>query len=153
MKNHASRHNILQGLIASAVIVGFDTDNHSWVTAANAAHSFISLPHLDGVLYTDDATLATIRLIEAESHARVFLLDYDDLTTFTHDQRLLIEDERFNYVEGQIISGPNGGWRYLLETASFYTPPHEPDNISLLASLSYTQEYGHGFAQSLSYRR
>ncbi|KAF3890233.1 MULTISPECIES: FAD-binding protein [Nostocales] len=312
MKNNASRRKILQGLIASTVVVGFDPVNRSWVTPADAAHSFINLPHLDGVLYTDDATRAsasddfghlihrypkavlkpgsihdivniikfarthslkvaargqghscygqaqveggvvidtstlnkihdinaeraiveagvrwselleatlpqqltppvftdylelsvggtlsvggiggathrygvqvdnvlelqvitgkgdlltcsptqnrdlfetvlaglgqcgiivraTIRPIEAERNARVFLLDYDDLAAFTHDQRLLIKDERFNYVEGQIVSDPNGGWRYLLEAASFYTPPNEPDNASLLASLNYTQ--------------
>jgi cytokinin dehydrogenase len=312
MKNNAARRDILQGLIASAVVVGFDTVNRSWVSSAYAAPSFINLPHLDGVLYTDDATRAnvsddfghlihrypkavlkpgsiddivniikfarthslkvaargqghtcfgqaqveggividtstlnkihdisaqrviveagvrwsellqatlpqqltppvltdylelsiggtlsfggiggathrygvqvdnvlelqvvtgeghlltcsldqnrdlfetvlaglgqcgiivraTIRLSKAERNARVFLLDYDDLAAFTHDQRLLIEDKRFNYVEGQIISAPNGGWRYLLEAASFYTPPNEPDNISLLASLNYTQ--------------
>ncbi|KAB8319070.1 FAD-binding protein [Tolypothrix campylonemoides VB511288] len=312
MKNNPARRNILQGLIASAVVVGFNPLNRSWVTSAEAAQSFINLPHLDGVLYTDDATRtnaaddfghlvhrypkailkpgsihdivniikfarthtlkvaprgqghtcygqaqvedgividistlnkihdisterviveagvrwsellqatlpqqltppvltdylelsiggtlsfggiggathrygmqvdnilelqvvtgeghlltcslyqnrdlfetvlaglgqcgiivrATIRLIKAERNARVFLLDYDDLAAFTHDQRLLIEDKRFNYVEGQIISDPNGGWRYLLEAASFYTPPNEPDNISLLASLSYTR--------------
>lgn len=82
---------------------------------------------------------ATIRLIKAESNARVFLLDYDDLATFTRDQRLLIDSERFNYVEGQIVSAQDGGWRYQLEAASFYTPPSEPDNTSLLASLSYTK--------------
>lgn len=312
MKNNASRRNILQGLMKIAVVVGFDTTNCSWATSASPAHSFVNLPHLDGVLYTDDATRAnvsddfghlvhrhpkavlkpgsiddivniirfarthslkvaargqghscygqaqveegiiidtstlnkihsisakqavvdagvvwsqllhatlqqqltppvltdyielsiggtlsvggiggashrygvqvdnvlslqvvtgegkletcspdknrdlfeavlaglgqcgiivqaTIRLIEAFTHARVFLLYYDDLATFTHDQRLLIEDERFNYVEGQVVSDPNGGWRYVLEAASFYTPPNEPDNISLLASLSYTR--------------
>ncbi|BDA69801.1 dehydrogenase containing FAD binding domain [Calothrix sp. PCC 7716] len=82
---------------------------------------------------------ATIRLIKAESNARVFLLDYDDLATFTRDQRLLIDSERFNYVEGQIVSKQDGGWRYQLEAASFYTPPSSPDNTSLLSSLSYNK--------------
>ena len=314
MKNKTSRRTILQGLISSAVIIGFDVINRSWVTsalAASASEEFVNLPHLDGVLYTDDATRAnvsndfghlvhrhpkavlkpgsiddivkiirfarthslkvaargqghscygqaqveegviidmstlnkihaigadlavvdagviwsellqatlqqqltppvltdyielsiggtlslggiggashrygvqvdnvlelqivtgwgkletcspyqnrdlfeavlaglgqcgiivraTIRLIEAFTNARVFLLYYDNLNTFTHDQRLLITDERFNYVEGQVVSDTNGGWRYMLEAASFYTPPNQPDNTSLLASLSYT---------------
>jgi cytokinin dehydrogenase len=81
---------------------------------------------------------ATIRLIEAFTHARVFLVYYDNLDTFTHDQRLLIADERFNYVEGQVVPDTKGGWRYMLEAASFYTPPNQPDNTRLLASLSYT---------------
>lgn len=312
MKNSLSRRDILQGLITSTVVIGFDTVCRSWVTRANAASLFVNLPDLDGVLYTDDATRvhaaddfghlvrhypkavlkpgsindivkiikfartynikvaargqghtcygqaqvengvvidmstlnkihninplqvvvdagvrwsellqatlpqqltppvltdylelsiggtlsnggiggathrygvqvdnvlelqvvtgegelltcslyqnrdlfeavlaglgqcaiivrATVRLIKAERNARVFLLDYDDLATFTRDQRLLIDSERFNYVEGQIVNNPNGGWRYLLEAASFYTPPSEPDNTKLLASLSYTK--------------
>lgn len=77
-------------------------------------------------------------MIEAFTNVRVFLLYYDNLNTFTHDQRLLIADERFNYVEGQVVSDTKGGWRYMLEAASFYTPPNQPDNTSLLASLSYT---------------
>lgn len=80
---------------------------------------------------------ATIRLIPAKQQARVFLLFYDDLATFTQDQRLLISDERFNYVEGQVVPNSNGGWRYMLEAASFYTPPNEPNNAALLAGLNY----------------
>ncbi len=311
MKNKTSRRTILQGLMGSTVIIGFDVVNRSWVTPAFAVQSFVNLPHLDGVLYTDDAisaaaddfghivhrqplavlkpgsigdivniiefarqnnlkvaargqghscygqaqveagvvidmstlnkihsisadravvdagvvwsqllqatleqqltppvltdyielsiggTLsvggiggashrygvqvdnvlelqvvtgegklktcspyqnrnlfeavlaglgqcgiivqATIRLIKAEQNVRVFHLYYDDLATFTHDQRLLIAEERFNFVEGQVIANPNGGWRYVLEAASFYTPPNQPDNRTALAGLSYTQ--------------
>jgi cytokinin dehydrogenase len=65
---------------------------------------------------------ATIRLIPAATEARVFQLFYDKLTDFTADQTLLISDRRFQYVEGQIVPRDGGGWRYLLEAASFYTP-------------------------------
>ncbi len=82
---------------------------------------------------------ATIRLIPAATHARVFLLFYDDLATFTRDQRLLIADERFNYVEGQVVPVTQGGWRYMLEAASFYTPPERADNARLLNRLSYSR--------------
>jgi len=37
MKNKTSRRTILQGLISSAVIIGFDVINRSWVTSALAA--------------------------------------------------------------------------------------------------------------------
>lgn len=82
---------------------------------------------------------ATIRLIRAAQSARVFLLFYSDLTAFTSDQRLLIAEERFDYVEGQVVPAASGGWRYMLEAASFYTPPELPNNISLLSGLSYSQ--------------
>lgn len=80
---------------------------------------------------------ATIRLMPAQQQARVFLLFYDDLATFTQDQRLLISDERFNYLEGQVVPAPNGGWRYMIEAVSFYTPSNEPNNGALLAGLNY----------------
>lgn len=58
MKEYTSRRHILQGLIASTVIVGFDIVNGSWIASASTADSFVNLPHLDEVLYTDDATRA-----------------------------------------------------------------------------------------------
>lgn len=82
---------------------------------------------------------ATIKLIVAATKARVYLLFYNDLATFTRDQRLLINDERlkrFNYVEGQVVPNGNGGWRYMLEVASFYSSPTPNDNI-MLAGLNY----------------
>lgn len=82
---------------------------------------------------------ATVRLIPSAQNSRVFLLFYNDLAALTHDQRWLIAQKRFDYVEGQVVPDASGGWRYMLEAASFYTPPDEPDNSSLLAGLSYSQ--------------
>lgn len=82
---------------------------------------------------------ATIRLIKAAQNVRVFRLFYSDLATFTSDQRLLITKERFDYVEGQVVPDASGGWRYMLEAASFYTAPKFPNNTTLLNGLSYTQ--------------
>jgi cytokinin dehydrogenase len=56
MKNNASRRQVLQGAIASALVVGFNPVQRSWVTSASAASGFESLPPLDGILYTDAAT-------------------------------------------------------------------------------------------------
>lgn len=56
MKNNASRRQVLQGAIASAIVVGFDLANQEWVTSASAASEFESLPPLDGILYTDAAS-------------------------------------------------------------------------------------------------
>jgi FAD/FMN-containing dehydrogenase len=312
MKNNTSRRAVLQGLVASAIVIGFDVANRSWVTSASATSLFESLPPLSGVLYTDNTTLAaaaddfghivhrqpvavlkpgsiadiiriiqfarahnikiaargqahctygqsqveagvvinmstlnkihsigadraiveagvvwsqllqqtlkqgltppvltdyielsiggtlavggiggathrygvqvdnvwelqvvtgegkletcskiqnrdlfeavlaglgqcgiivqaTIKLIVAATNARVFLLFYNDLVTLTRDQRLLISDERFkrfNYVEGQVVPNDNGGWRYMLEVAYFYSST-TPNNNVRLAGLNY----------------
>lgn len=82
---------------------------------------------------------ATLRLIPAPTQARVFNLLYDNIALFTADQRKLITDGRFGYVEGQVVSKPEGGWRYLLEAAFFYSAPTTPNNAQLLGDLRFTR--------------
>src|SRR5262249_19632425 len=81
---------------------------------------------------------ATLRLIPAQTHALVFHLSYPHLTALIHDQKLLLNDERFDYIVGHIVPTPAGTWDYVLETVSFYTPStYQPDNTQLLQSLSF----------------
>lgn len=82
-------------------------------------------------------TGATLRLVAAPARVRCYRLYYPDLHTFLADQRLLVAgDGRFDYLEGQVVPGA-AGWRYLLEVASYYTPPAEPDDADLLAGLGH----------------
>jgi cytokinin dehydrogenase len=78
---------------------------------------------------------ATVRLVPAHTSARVYRLFYDDIEVFTRDQRRAI-DGRFDYLEGQVLARPEGGYQFMLEAASYYTPPTLPDNAALLAGLS-----------------
>ena len=80
---------------------------------------------------------ATLRLVPAPARARVYTAFYSDLETFTGDQMRVVADERFDYVEGQAIAKPAGGWMYMLEASAYYTPPAVPDDTALLAGLSY----------------
>ena len=81
---------------------------------------------------------ATLRLIPAKTHARVFHLFYTHLAALIHDERLLLNDERFDYIVGHIVPTPAGTWDYILEVLSFYTPStHQPDNAHLLQGLSF----------------
>ncbi len=58
MTNTVARRRFLQGISAAAVI-GFDPVRRSWVTEASASTAgLVSLPHLDGTLVTDSASLA-----------------------------------------------------------------------------------------------
>lgn len=43
MKNSASRRRVLQSLMASNIITGFDLVRREWVTLANAASDFEAL--------------------------------------------------------------------------------------------------------------
>ncbi|WP_410598542.1 FAD-binding protein [Amycolatopsis sp. lyj-90] len=81
-------------------------------------------------------TRATLRLIPAPARARRWKLYYDSLPAFLADQRAVVVDGRFAYVEGQLI--PDGdGWRYMLEAVAYYTPPVGPDEAVLLDSLGF----------------
>jgi len=78
---------------------------------------------------------ATVQLVPASQQARVFSLYYDDIALFTDDQIKLANTKRFDYLEGQVVAKTGGGWRFMLEAATFYTAPDLPDNAKLLKQL------------------
>jgi cytokinin dehydrogenase len=79
---------------------------------------------------------ATIRLVPAPSTARVYQLSYSDAATFTSDQRRVVAERRFSYLEGQVVDAEDGTWSFLLEAAAYYTPPAVPDDAALLHGLT-----------------
>lgn len=56
---------------------------------------------------------ATLRLVTAPRTVRHYLLPYDDLQTFLDDQRILVQEGRFDYVEGQVAPDADGAFRVL----------------------------------------
>jgi cytokinin dehydrogenase len=79
---------------------------------------------------------ARLRLVPAAAQARVFLLFYDDLHAYVADQLALLRDARFSYLEGQVVRrADDTGWRFMIEAASYFTPPRVPDDAALLAGL------------------
>ncbi|MGD1222571.1 FAD-binding protein [Streptomyces krungchingensis] len=82
---------------------------------------------------------ATLRLVRAPETVRHYLLPYDDLRVFLDDQRRLVEEGRFAYVEGQVTPDAGGAFRgYLLEAVA-YGPPvgPAPDDARLLSGLRH----------------
>jgi hypothetical protein len=67
---------------------------------------------------------------------RAYTAVYPDLATLTADQLTLIQDGRFDYVEGTLAPS-GGGWAYILSTAKYFDPASPPDDAALLAGLSY----------------
>ncbi|OLF17290.1 FAD-binding protein [Actinophytocola xanthii] len=78
---------------------------------------------------------ATVRLVPAETTARVYNLFYPDLESMTAAQRRALADRRFSYLEGQLLPAEGGGWQFMLEGVEYYTPPAAPDDAALLAGL------------------
>ncbi|GEL73388.1 FAD-binding protein [Myxococcus virescens] len=79
---------------------------------------------------------ARVRLVEVPPRARTYIALYNDLHRFMEDQRRLIEDGRFDYVEGSAVAS-NGGWAYQLEVVKYFTPGSEPNDARLLAGLGF----------------
>ncbi|MFF3942451.1 FAD-binding protein [Streptomyces phaeofaciens] len=82
---------------------------------------------------------ATLRLVPAPESVRHYQLPYDDLETFLDDQRVLVQDGRFDYVEGQVHVDAQGAFgAYSLEAVA-YGPPvgPAPDDTALLSGLRH----------------
>ncbi|MEU6308780.1 FAD-binding protein [Streptomyces chartreusis] len=82
---------------------------------------------------------ATVRLVRAPRTVRHYLLPYDDLETFLQDQRTLVREGRFDYVEGQVSADPEGEFRVHTLEAVAYGPPAgpAPDDGALLRGLRH----------------
>jgi cytokinin dehydrogenase len=94
-------------------------------------------------------TRATLRLTPAALRARRYKLYYRSLGALMRDQRRLLAAGRFDYLEGQAQHDDNGGWRFLLEAASFIRAGGRPDE-DLLGDLDF--ERGTEEVEELSYR-
>lgn len=79
---------------------------------------------------------ARVRLVEVPPRARTYTALYNDLHRFMEDQRRLIEDGRFDYVEGSAVAS-NGGRAFQLEVVKYFTPGSEPHDARLLAGLGF----------------
>lgn len=82
---------------------------------------------------------ATLRLVPAPATVRHYLLPYDDLETLLEDQRTLVEEGRFDYVEGQVSADSAGAFRVHTLEATAYGPPvgPAPDDTVLLRGLRH----------------
>jgi cytokinin dehydrogenase len=83
-------------------------------------------------------TRATLRLVAPPGRVRRYKLYYPTAAALTADQRVLLHERRFDYLEGAISPGPQG-WVYMLEAASYYDLPSSPHDEHLLAGLADTR--------------
>ena len=78
---------------------------------------------------------ATVKVIPAQTTARVYHLNYADLAKMTEAQRIALADGRFDYLEGSVNAVDGGGWSYQLEGVVYYTAPNAPDDAAKVAGL------------------
>lgn len=106
------------------------------LVCSRAEHADLFLAVLAGLGQCALILSATLRLTRAPTSVRHYLLSYPNVAALTADQRLLARDGRFRYVEGQVLAGSDGGWRYLLEALAYHGV-RPPDDDALLGDLSF----------------
>jgi cytokinin dehydrogenase len=92
---------------------------------------------------------ARVKLVPAPPMTRYYQLPYTDLHVFLGDLLALIENGRFDTVQGFAAPVSTGGWSYSLEVTKGFTPGHEPDDAVLLAGLGFLS--GQQTSQDISY--
>lgn len=75
---------------------------------------------------------AKIPLAPQLPNGRVFQVVYENISDYLADLRQLASEERFDFLEGQVIASPTGGWAFMLEAALWYdeTPPDANDALA-----------------------
>ena len=80
---------------------------------------------------------ARVRLIAAPPNARLYHALYSSLPSFLSDLERLIDDGRFDTVQGSAVPDGVGGWLFQLESTKYFSPGNEPDDAALLSGLSF----------------
>ncbi|UOZ03391.1 FAD-binding protein [Amycolatopsis sp. WQ 127309] len=79
---------------------------------------------------------ATLPLIPAPASVRRIKIFYPTVEELITSQRALLAEGRFDFLQGEVLPTADG-WVYMLDAASYYTRPDEPDQDSLLAGLGF----------------
>lgn len=88
-------------------------------------------------------TAATLRLVPAPRIVRRHRLAYPTIAALTADQRLLLREERFSFLQGDILPGETG-WRYQLDVAADDPGPGDPlTGLADDRSLAETEDVDH----------
>lgn len=133
------------------------TGNGERVVCSPDEHGFLFSSVLGGLGQFAVIVKARVRLSDVLPSVRVYSAYYDHLPVFLADQVRLIEEQRFDYLEGfaEPVEG-GAGWVFRLEAARYFVPGSEPDDDALLAGLSFrpgsvsTVDTGHlGFVNRL----
>lgn len=80
---------------------------------------------------------ATLNLVPSTASVRHYILFYPSLETLTADQRRLVLDGRFSFLEGEVAAATDGsGWQFFIEAGAYFnsTPP---DDNALIGDLNY----------------
>lgn len=109
------------------------------MTCSPARHPELFAAVLSGLGQCAVLVRAKLRLVRARRHVRHYMLFYPSADALTADQRLVLSDGRFSFVEGEAELNPSGpGWTFYLEAGAYYDSD-PPDDQKLIGDLHYTR--------------
>jgi len=80
---------------------------------------------------------ARVKLIAVPPLVRRYTAVYADVETLIADQVMLMNEGRFDYVEGLALPQPDDSYVLLLEAVKYHAPGAPPNDAAMLAGLSY----------------
>jgi FAD/FMN-containing dehydrogenase len=80
---------------------------------------------------------ARVKLIAVKPLARRYTAVYADVATLIADQVALMNEGRFDYVEGLGLPQADNSYVLLLEAVKYFEPAAPPDDAAMLAGLAY----------------
>lgn len=80
---------------------------------------------------------ARVKLIAVKPMARRYTAVYPSVAALIEDQVMLMNEGRFDYVEGLGMPQPDNSYVLLLEAVKYFEPGAPPDDAAMLAGLSY----------------
>ncbi len=80
---------------------------------------------------------ARVKLINIKPEARRYTAVYADVATLIADQVMLMNEGRFDYVEGLGLPQPDNSYVLLLEAVKYFHPSSPPDDAAMLAGLNF----------------
>ncbi len=128
------RHGML---VDNALELQIVTGQGQLITCSPTHHSELFYGVLGGMGQFGIIVRARVRLVAIPGMVRRYTALYTALTDMMADQEMLIDDGRFEYVEGFALPADGGGWIYQIETVKYYAADEPPDDAALIGDLAY----------------
>ena len=80
---------------------------------------------------------AKVKLIAVKPLARQYTAVYPDVASLIADQVTLMNEGRFDYVEGLGLPQPDDSYVLLLQAVKYFDPAAPPDDVAMLAGLNF----------------
>ena len=113
------------------------TGHGQLVTCSDERNSDLFNAVLAGMGQCGIIVKVVMALVPAPTHVLFLVLSYADWEAAIADLTFLVNDGRFNDLDGSTVVRPGGGFTFNLQCGAFYDAPNAPAESQLLAGLRF----------------